>query len=64
VVTSNSHSRVLKFRSDDNWRSAQVVGIASFEGQATTAAVVGDDVFVVQPNFTSPEPPVILRARF
>lgn len=64
VVTSNSNSRVLKFRSDNNWRSAYVVGVASFEGQATTAAVAGDDVFVVQPNFTNPEPPVILRARF
>ena len=64
VVTSNSNSRVVKFRSDDNWRSARVVGIASFEGQATTAAVAGEDVFVVQPHFADAEPPVILRARF
>lgn len=64
VVTSNNTSRVLKFHSEDNWRSAQLVGLASFPGQATTAAVAGDEVFVVRPNFTSSDAPVILRAKF
>ncbi len=64
IVTSNNSSRVLKFHSEDNWRSAQLVGLASFPGQATTAAVAGNEVFVVRPNFSSSDAPVILRAQF
>lgn len=64
AVVSNNRSSVMKFRSDDNWRSARLTGMASFEGQATTGAAVGDEVYVVQPHFADEEPPVILRARF
>lgn len=64
VVTSNNTSRVLKYMSDDNWRTARLAGMARFDGQGTTAATVGDEVFVVQPHFADPEPPVILRAQF
>jgi len=64
VATSNNTSSVLKYRSEDNWRTARLVGMASFEGQGTTAAVVGDDVYVVQPQFSNQQRPVILRARF
>ncbi len=64
VVTSNNTSRVLKYMSDDSWRSANLAGMARFEGQGTTAATVGDEVFVVQPHFADDEPPVILRAAF
>ena len=64
VVTSNNTSSVLKYDSDDNWASARLVGMASFSGQGTTAAAVGDDIYVVQPHFGDDAPPVILRARF
>ena len=64
VVTSNNTSRALKYVSDDNWRTASLVGMARFDGQVTTAAAVGEEVLVVQPQFTGSEPPVILRARF
>lgn len=64
VATSNNSSRVLKYHSDDNWRSARLTGVASFEGQGTTAAAVGNDIYVVQPHFSDQEPPVILRAEF
>lgn len=64
VSTSNNSSAVMKYRSDDNWASARLVGMASFEGQATTAAAVGDDIYIVQPHFGDQDPPVILRVEF
>lgn len=64
VSTSNNRSAVMKFHSDDHWASARLTGMASFSGQGTTAAVVGDDIFVVQPHFADAEPPEILRAEF
>lgn len=64
VATSNNTSAVLKYHSDDHWSSARLNGMASFSGQGTTAAAVGDDIYVVQPHFADAEPPVILRARF
>ncbi|MEQ8313888.1 MAG: SMP-30/gluconolactonase/LRE family protein [Gammaproteobacteria bacterium] len=64
VVTSNNTSRVLKYSSNNNWRSASLSGMARFGGQGTTAAAVGNDIYVVQPHFADPEPPVILRAQF
>ena len=64
AAVSNSTSSVVALMSNDDWASAQVAGVARFEGQATTAAAVGDDVYVVQPHFADQEPPVILRAVF
>ncbi len=64
VSTSNNRSAVMKYRSDDHWNSARLTGMASFEGQGTTAAAVNDDIFVVQPHFADTEPPEILRVKF
>lgn len=64
AVVSNSASRVVALVSDDDWRSATIDAIAMFQGQGTTAATVGDEVYVVQPHFSDSEPPVILRAEF
>lgn len=64
AVVSNNRSRVTKYRSTDNWRSASVVGMASFSGQGTTGAAAGDDVYIIQPHFADQEPPVIIKARF
>ena len=61
---SNNSSSVSKYQSDDNWRTARLVGMASFEGQGTTGAAVGDDIYVIQPHFADDQPPVILRAEF
>lgn len=64
AVVSNSASRVVVLTSDDNWESATIDAVATFEGQATTGAVVGDAIYVVQPHFSDPDQPVILRAQF
>ena len=61
---SNNRSRAVKYRSDDDWRTARLNGMASYSGQSTMAAVVGDEVYVVQPDFSDDALPVILRAKF
>ena len=60
----NSSSRVVALTSNDDWASAQVAGVATFEGQATTGATVGNEFYVVQPHFADADPPMILRAAF
>jgi hypothetical protein len=60
----NSASRVVALTSSDDWASAQVAGVATFEGQATTGAAVGNEFYVVQPHFADQDPPMILRAAF
>lgn len=64
AVVSNSTSRVITLSSNDEWASAELAGIGTFEGQGTTAAVVGDDLFVVKPHFNDDEPPSIERVSF
>ena len=66
VVTSNSATepRLVVFRSDDNWASAQRAGVAVLNGQATTAAIVGDDIWAVHPHFGDAEAPTIERGIF
>jgi sugar lactone lactonase YvrE len=64
AVVSNSENRVVALASDDDWNSATVESTASYEGQATTAAVAGDDVYIVHPHFNDEEPPVIERVSF
>lgn len=66
VVTSNSadEPRLVAFTSNDNWTSAQRAGVAILNGQATTAAIVGDEIWAVHPHFADAEPPTIERATF
>jgi len=64
AIVSNSANRVVALTSADDWASAQLAGQAPFGTQATTAAVVGDDVYVVQPHFGDAEPPKIERVTF
>ncbi len=64
AIVSNSANRVVALTSDDDWATAEIAGIASYEEQATTAAVVGDDVFVVHPHFADDEPPSFERVVF
>jgi sugar lactone lactonase YvrE len=66
VATSNSGTepRLVAFRSNDNWVSAQRDGVAVLNGQATTAAIVGDEIWAVHPHFNDAEPPTIERGAF
>jgi hypothetical protein len=61
IVVSNSTSSVLAYTSDDDWESGTLAGTAKFEGQATTGAIVDDDVYVVEPHFDDADPPVLQR---
>jgi hypothetical protein len=64
AIVSNSANRVVALRSNDDWASAQLAGVAPFSVQATTAAAVGDAVYVVHPHFADAEPPSIARVTF
>jgi len=66
VATSNSDTepQLVAFRSDDNWATAHRVAVAALNGQATTVAVVGDDVWAVHPHFGDAAPPTIERGVF
>jgi sugar lactone lactonase YvrE len=66
VITSNSadNPRVVALTSSDGWATAQTAGSASMNGQVTTAAAVGDEIYAVHPHFADAEPPSIERARF
>jgi hypothetical protein len=66
VATSNSATepRLVAFRSTDDWASAQRTGVAVLNGQATTAAVVGDEVWAVHPHFADAERPTLERGAF
>lgn len=64
AIVSNSSNRVVALTSGDAWVSAEVAGVANYEEQATTAAVVGDDVYVVHPHFADEDPPSITRVTF
>jgi sugar lactone lactonase YvrE len=61
IVVSNSTSSAMAYRSDDGWETGRLVGVARFEGQATTGAAVDDDIYVVEPHFNDDGPPVLLR---
>jgi len=66
VATSNSATepRLVAFRSNDDWATAQRAGSAVLAGQATTAAAVGADVWAVHPHFADAEQPTIEQGVF
>jgi sugar lactone lactonase YvrE len=59
IIVSNSDNRVVALTSSDDWATAQRAGVATYAGQATTAAIVGDDIYIVHPHFADAEPPSI-----
>ena len=61
VIVSNSESRVVALTSADEWATAEVAGVATFEGQATTAADVDGDIYVIHPHFADEDPPSVER---
>jgi sugar lactone lactonase YvrE len=64
AVVSNSESRVVMLTSEDDWATAQRVAVASYETQATTGALVGDNIYVVHPHFADQDPPSLERVIF
>jgi sugar lactone lactonase YvrE len=60
AIVSND-GRVVALTSDDDWATAELAGVATYEGQATTVAVVGDDLYVVHPHFGDADPPSVSR---
>ena len=64
AIVSNSGNRVVALTSEDDWTTAQLAGVATYETQATTAAVVGDDVYVVHPHLADEDPPTVERVAF
>jgi sugar lactone lactonase YvrE len=66
VATSNSATepRLVAFRSNDDWATAQRAGVAVLAGQATTAAAVGAEVWAVHPHFGDAEAPTIEQGVF
>lgn len=51
VTVSNETNRVSLIRSSDGWASATVVAQTTLDTMASTAAVVGDHVYVLHPHF-------------
>ena len=64
AIVSNSGNRVVALTSSDDWMTADLAGVAPYAPQATTAAVVGDDVYVVHPHFADDDPPSVSRVEF
>ena len=64
AIVSNSDNRVVALTSGDEWMTADLAGVAAYEPQGTTAAVVGDDVYVVHPHFADDDPPSVTRVEF
>jgi sugar lactone lactonase YvrE len=64
AIVSNSENRVVALTSSDGWVTAQLAGVAPYEIQGTTAAVVGNEVYVVHPHFGDADPPSVSRAVF
>jgi hypothetical protein len=64
AIVSNSDARVVALTSADDWATAEVAGVATFETAATTAAVIDDDVYVVHPVFDGDDPPSVARVTF
>ena len=66
VATSNSGTepRLVAFRSNDDWATAQRAGVAVLAGQATTAAAVDGEIWAVHPHFADAERPTIEQGVF
>ena len=64
AIVSNSGNRVVALTSSDGWITADLVGVAPYETQATTAAVIDNDVYVVHPHFADADPPSVARVVF
>jgi len=66
VVISNSADapKAVALTSSDEWATASRAAVATLVGQATTAAAVGNDIWVVHPHFMDANPPSFEQAVF
>ena len=61
AIVSNLAERVVVLTSGDDWATAELAGVATFQPQATTVAVVGEELYVIHPHFADPDPPSVTR---
>jgi len=54
VVRNDASNSIYALSSTDDWATANVAAKGTYAVQATTAAVAGDDVYVVHPHFGDP----------
>ena len=64
AIVSGADNRVVALTSEDDWATAQVAGVAPYETLATTAAAIGDDIYVIHPHTTDADPPSLERVVF
>ena len=66
VVVSNlgDAPRAVELMSSDDWGTASRAAVAVLVGQATTAAAVGNDIWVVHPHFMDADLPSFEQAVF
>jgi sugar lactone lactonase YvrE len=64
AIVSNSSNRLVALTSRDDWVTAQLAGVASYETMAPTAAAVGDEIYLIHPHFADADPPSVSRAAF
>lgn len=64
AIVSNSENRVVALTSADDWATAELAGVAPYETQATTAATIGDNIYVIHPHFADADPPSVERVTF
>lgn len=62
-LAMTTRGRTVVLNSHDNWVTAQVVKTAP-QGQASTVARVGNDLYVVYPHFADQDPPTVEKVRF
>lgn len=64
VSNSSDEPQIVLFESTDDWVTARRAGAARLNGQATTVAVVGNELWVVHPHFADADPPSLELAVF
>jgi sugar lactone lactonase YvrE len=64
VIVAAGANRAMAFASSDEWASANLVGVAPYDVMASTAAAVGDDLYVVHPHFRDDGVPSVERVSF
>ena len=64
AIVSGADNHLVALTSEDDWATAQIVGVAPYETLATTAAAIGDDIYVIHPHIIDADPPSLERVVF